>query len=289
VPRQGLLRWGHRTFAPTDLVVMGIVNVTDDSFYPAAGSPDPRQAAARLDRLAAEGADVVDIGAVPAAPGREVTDDEEIGRLLPVVAHATATHPELVISVDTHRAAVADAALAHGAHVINDAWGLPDPDLAAVVASHQAGLVCTHAGGLSPRAARRAADYPDLLTDVRETLTRLATTAESAGVPGDRIAIDPGHDFGKDTSHSLLLTRRLDLLTTTGWPVLVALSRKDFLGEVLDLPVEQRLEGSLAAAVIAAWLGARIFRVHDVAATVRALSTVAAIRGDLNQGPGSAV
>ncbi len=142
-----------------------------------------------------------------------------------------------------------------------------------------AGLVCAHAGGLAPRTRPHRVAYADVVADVVATVTGLAERAVAAGVRPDGILIDPAHDFGKNTRHSLEITRRLGELVATGWPVLVSLSRKDFVGETLDLPPDERLEGTLAATAVSAWLGARVFRAHDVAATRRVLDMVASIRG----------
>jgi dihydropteroate synthase len=142
------------------------------------------------------------------------------------------------------------------------------------------GLVCSHAGGLRPRTRPHRAAFADVVADVVDTVTGLAERALTLGVRRDGILIDPAHDFGKNTRHSLALTRHLDALVETGWPVLVALSNKDFVGETLDLPVSERLEGTLAATAVSAWLGARFFRAHQVRETRRVLDMVASIRGD---------
>jgi dihydropteroate synthase len=186
----------------------------------------------------------------------------------------------VVISVDTWRAEVGEAVAGEGADVLNDAWGGVEPRLAEVAAAHGLGLVCTHAGHLPPRTRPFRLAYDDVVADVVATTTRLAERAASLGVRRDAILVDPGHDFGKNSRHSMIVTRRLPELVRTGWPVLVALSNKDFIGEALDLPVHERLEGTLAATAISAWLGARMFRAHQVAATRRVLDTVATIRGD---------
>ena len=153
-------------------------------------------------------------------------------------------------------------------------------DIQQVAAAHGDGLVCTHAGGLPPRTRPHRVQYDDVVEDVRRTVVALAERAVSLGVPRESVLIDPGHDFGKNSRHSLEITRRASELVATGWPVLFALSRKDFVGEVLDLPPDDRLEGTLAATAVAAWAGVRVFRAHDVAATVRVLRMVDAPRGD---------
>ncbi len=280
-----MLRLGGRTFAPGGYAVMAIVNRTPDSFFDrgAAFAPDAalRAAAAAVD----EGADIVDVGGVKAGPGAVVDVAEEIRRTVSTIAAVRAEFPEIVISIDTWRAEVAREAVAAGADLINDTWAGADEQLAEVAAATGAGLVCSHAGGLRPRTRPHRAAFPDVVADVVGTVTRLADWALAAGVRRDGILIDPAHDFGKNTRHSLELTRRLGELVGTGWPVLVALSNKDFIGETLaertkTLPVEDRLDGTLAATAVSAWLGARVFRAHHVRQTRRVLDMVAAIRGE---------
>jgi dihydropteroate synthase len=273
------LRLGRRTFADDELTVMAIVNRTPDSFYDRGATYGLGAALAAVDQAVAEGAAIVDIGGVKAGPGDEVDPGEELRRTAELVAAVRAAHPELVLSVDTWRAEVARVLTGEGADLLNDTWGGVDPGLAEVAAATGAGLVCAHAGGLPPRTRPHRVAYADVVADVVGTVTGLAEGAVAAGVRPDGIVIDPAHDFGKNSRHSLEVTRRLGELVDTGWPVLVSLSRKDFVGETLDLPPDDRLEGTLATTAVAAWLGARVFRAHDVAATRRALDMVAAIRG----------
>jgi len=258
---------------------MAIVNRTPDSFYAGGRTPALDAAVEACAAAVANGADVVDIGGVRAGYGPVVDVDEELERVLPVVTVVRESFPELVISVDTWRAPVAERVVAAGADLINDTWAGADPDLVAVAAATGAGLVCSHTGGLGPRTDPHRVAYDDVVADVISTVTRAAEAAVEQGVRPDGILVDPTHDFGKNTRHSLELTRRLDELVATGWPVLVALSRKDFIGETLDLPPDERLEGTLAATAISAWHGARVFRAHDVRATRRTLDLVASVRG----------
>jgi dihydropteroate synthase len=274
-----MLRLGPRVFGADDLAVMAIVNRTPDSFYDGGANVQLAAALAAVARAVDEGADVVDIGGVRAGHGPPVGVAEELARVLPVVSAVRERFPDIVISVDTWRAEVAAHVIAAGADLINDTWAGADPDLVGVAAGTGAGLVCSHTGGLAPRTDPHRVSYDDVVADVRATVTTAATRAVEAGVRRDGVLIDPTHDFGKNTRHSLELTRRLDELVATGWPVLVALSRKDFIGETLDLPPAERLEGTLAATAISAWLGARMFRAHDVRATRRVLDMVASIRG----------
>ena len=273
------LRLGRRTFADDELTVMAIVNRTPDSFYDRGATYRLGAALAAVDRAVAEGAAIVDIGGVKAGPGDDVDPGEELRRTAELVRAVRAAYPDLVISVDTWRAEVARALAGEGADLLNDTWGGVDPALAPVAAETGVGLVCAHAGGLAPRTRPHRVEYADVVADVVATVTGLAERAVEAGVRPDGILIDPAHDFGKNTRHSLELTRRLGELVGTGWPVLVSLSRKDFVGETLDLPPDGRLEGTLATTAVSAWLGARVFRAHDVAATRRVLDMVASIRG----------
>lgn len=273
------LRLGTRAFAAGEFAVMAIVNRTPDSFYDRGATFDFESALRRVAAVAAEGADMVDIGGVRAGHGPAVSVDEEIDRTADLVAAVRERHPDLVVSVDTHRAGVAEAACAAGAHLVNDSWAGADPDVAAVAARWGVGLVCSHTGGLMPRTHPHRVTYRDVVADVVAATTDLAEKAVAAGVRRDGILIDPTHDFGKNTRHSLELTRRLEQVVATGWPVLVSLSRKDFVGETLGLPPSARLPGTLAATAVSAWAGARVFRAHDVAETRQVLDMVAAIRG----------
>jgi dihydropteroate synthase len=275
-----MLRLGSRTFGPGELAVMAIVNRTPDSFFDRGATFAEEAALRAVDDAVRAGAEIIDIGGVKAGPGDAVDVGEELRRTVSTVAAVRARFPDVVISIDTWRAGVAREAVAAGADLINDTWAGADPELADVAAATGAGPVCSHAGGLRPRTRPHRAAFADVVGDVVETVSALASRALAAGVRRDGILIDPAHDFGKNTQHSLELTRRLDALVATGWPVLVALSNKDFVGETLDLPVDQRLEGTLAATAVSAWLGARVFRAHHVRQTRRVLDMVAAIRGD---------
>jgi dihydropteroate synthase len=274
-----LLRLGRHDVPDGAFVLMAIVNRTPDSFYDRGATYAMAAALDRVDQVVADGADMVDVGGVKAAPGEEVDELEEIRRTVDLVAAIRAAHPDLPISIDTWRAPVAKEALAAGADVVNDAWGGVDRDLPAVAAAAGAGIVCTHAGGLPPRTRPHRITYDDVVADIVARTTALAEAAVRAGVDRDRVLVDPGHDFGKNTRHSLEATRRLGELVATGWPVLVALSNKDFVGETLDVPLEDRLTGTLATTAVSAWLGARVFRAHDVRATRQTLDMVASIQG----------
>jgi dihydropteroate synthase len=275
-----LLRLGAQTFAHTDLVVMAIVNRTPDSFFDHGSTFDWPTALDAVDRAVEDGAGIVDIGGVKAGYGDDVSAEEECRRVVDLVGAVRERYPNLVISVDTWRSAVADEVLHAGADLINDSWAGADPQLRSVVARHDAGLVCSHTGGLPPRTDPHRVRYDDVVVDVVQGVGALAAAAVADGVRADAILLDPTHDFGKNTFHSLELTRRLDELVAVGYPVLVALSNKDFVGETLDLPVQARLSGTLAATAVSAWHGARVFRAHQVRETRQVLDMVASIRGD---------
>jgi len=275
-----VLTLGHRSFADTDRLVMAIVNRTRDSFYDRGATYAEDAALERVRVVVAEGADLVDIGGVKAGPGESVDVAEELRRTVPFVARVRAEHPDLVISVDTWRAEVGSEVCAAGADVLNDAWGGFDPALAEAAAEHGAALVCTHTNGATPRTPPHRPSYDDVVADAVRATVALAERAVALGVPRESVLIDPAHDFDKNTWHSLELTRRLGEMVATGWPVLVSLSHKDFVGETLDRPLEERLVGTLAATAVSAWQGARVFRVHDVAATRQTLDMVSSILGE---------
>ncbi|GHH81438.1 dihydropteroate synthase [Streptomyces sulfonofaciens] len=276
---QGTLRLGRREFGPHEPVIMAIVNRTPDSFYDQGATFHDEPALDRVGQAVSEGAAIVDIGGVKAGPGDEVTAEEEARRTVGFVAEVRRRFPDVVISVDTWRHEVGEAVCAAGADLLNDAWGGVDPGLAEVAARHGAGLVCTHAGGARPRTRPHRIAYDDVVADILDVTVGLAERAVALGVPRESVLIDPGHDFGKNTRHSLEATRRLGEMADTGWPVLVSLSNKDFVGETLDRPVKERLLGTLATTAVSAWLGARVYRVHEVAETRQVLDMVASIAG----------
>ncbi|MFD8676460.1 dihydropteroate synthase [Streptomyces seoulensis] len=274
-----MLRLGKREFGAHEPVIMAIVNRTPDSFYDRGATFADDAALARVERAVAEGAAIVDIGGVKAGPGEEVTAEEEARRTVGFVAEVRRRFPDVIISVDTWRAEVGEAVCEAGADLLNDAWGGVDPGLAEVAARHRVGLVCTHAGRAEPRTRPHRVAYDDVMADVLDVTVGLAERAVALGVPRESVLIDPGHDFNKNTRHSLEATRRLDEMVATGWPVLVSLSNKDFVGETLDRPVKERLIGTLATTAVSAWLGAQVYRVHEVAETRQVLDMVASIAG----------
>ncbi len=258
-------------------LVMGVVNITPDSFSDGGRFFAPEAALAHGRRLLAEGADLLDLGAESTRPGSQPVSPEEQWRRLAPVFEGLAGEGETIVSVDTASPVVAEQALTAGARIVNDVTALGDPAMAGVVARAEAGLVLMHMRG-TPADMQRDPRYPDAAREVAHHLARRLEAARAAGIADERVALDPGIGFGKTARHSLELLARLEALAALGRPVLVGVSRKSFIGQVLDLPVDQRLEGSLAATAVAVFLGARIVRTHDVAATVRAVRVAHALR-----------
>ena len=272
-----------QTFDAARPAVMGIINRTSDSFYAPARYEDAAGVVARASAMVAEGVSIVDVGGVRAGQEGEWVDAAaEIARVKPALGALKEALPNLLLSLDTWRAEVADAC-AGLIDVVNDTWQGADPGLVDVAASQGAGYVVSHTGGLAPRTDPVGIDYGPgdaVVDEVARVLAAGAQRALDAGIPAERILIDPTLDFGKTTLNSLTLVAHTERFVVLGFPVLQAISRKDFIGETLDLPADDRLEGSLAATAIAAWHGATIFRAHDVRATRRVLDMVASLRGD---------
>jgi dihydropteroate synthase len=261
------------------VAVMAIVNRTPDSFYDQGATYELDTAIDHAMGQVAAGADIIDVGGVKAGPGDCVDRDEEMDRVLPFV-EAFRSRCDVPVSVDTFRASVAAAALDAGADIVNDVSGMVEPDVADVVAARPGtALVVMHPGGPVRTRPYRSTYDPDVTTEVVTFCAEVCVEAQRRGVPREALVVDPGHDFGKNTYHSLELTRRLDELAALGYPVLVAVSNKDFLGETLGAGLNERLEASLACAVVAIMQGASIVRVHHTRATVRAVRTVEAILG----------
>jgi dihydropteroate synthase len=257
------------------VAVMAIVNRTPDSFHDRGSTFALEKALAAVDAAAGAGADWIDVGGVPFAPGPEVSAAEELDRVLPVVE---AARQRTVVSVDTFRPEVAAEVIRAGAGVVNDTSGLRDPAMADVVAGTDAQLVITHSLA-APRTLWPRPQYADVTAEVAAFLRKRAELALSRGVRPDQIIIDPGHDLNKNTVHSLEVTRRLAEIAALGYPMLAAVSNKDFIGETLNAPQHDRLPGTLAAVVFCILHGARIVRVHDVRATVDAVRMTEAILG----------
>lgn len=264
---------------PTErCLVMGILNRTPDSFYDG-GRTSLESSVEHALGMVTEGADILDVGGVKAGPGAEVSEAEELERVVPVVEAIRPRVPDAVaISIETARPAVARAALAAGASIVNDVRGLEDPELATVCAGAGARLVLMHHGS-QVRGRPRNPRYADVVEDVLRTWRRLVDVALERGMTEAALIVDNGLDFGKTTYHSLELMRRLPEQVAFGLPLLVAPSRKDVVGETLDLPPDQRLEGTLALVAMAVVHGAAIVRVHDVDAAVRVVRMVEAVMG----------
>ena len=277
------LRLRHRTFPPGQTGLLAIINRTPDSFYDEGRYLDDQVALSAVVRAVAQGADGVDIGGVKAGPGAEVSAEEELHRVVPFVAAVRSAHPDLLISVDTWRVSVADAACTAGADLVNDVWAGHEPELSAVAAAHGAAYLCAHTGGHPPRTDPHRVRYHDVVAETIEDLTRQAETALAAGVRADGLLIDAAQDFGKNTYHSLQVTGQINALVETGWPVLLAVSNKKFIAETLGLdgPKSDRLLGTLATSAIAVWEGVRMVRAHDVAQTRQVLDMVAGLRTGL--------
>ncbi|WP_394253253.1 dihydropteroate synthase [Arthrobacter pityocampae] len=276
--RHAVHTFGARTLDfDRQVALMAVINRTPDSFYDR-GATFALQAAVDASLQAvADGADWVDIGGAPFSPGRPIPAAEEIDRIVPVISAVRAAS-DVIISADTFLPEVARAALAAGATVVNDTTGLRDPDMAAVVAEAGAHLVITHSLA-APRTVYPRPTYDDVVREVADFLLRKVGDAVRLGIPEDRILLDPGHDLNKNTLHSLEITRRFAEIAGLGFPTLAAVSNKDFIGETLDRPKAERVEGSLAAAVICILGGARVVRMHNVAASRAAIVLTEAVLG----------
>ena len=266
----------NQTLDLTAPVVMGIVNVTPDSFSDGGRFLDARVAIDHGRRLVDEGAAILDIGGESTRPGAApVPADEELRRVIPVIEGLADSGA--VLSIDTSKPEVMRAAAAAGVHLINDVYALRLPGALEAAANSGCALCLMHMQG-EPRTMQKDPQYGDVVNEVKAFLQERAQSCRAAGVPAERLAIDPGFGFGKTLAHNATLLRGLDALTADGVPMLVGLSRKSMLGKILDKPAGERVYGSLALAVMAVLKGARIVRAHDVAATVDALKTVSAMQ-----------
>jgi len=270
------LDWGARTY------VMGILNITPDSFSGdgiIAKGDAVKGAIEQAGSFLESGADILDVGGESTRPGSEPLDtNAEMERVIPVVSALSKEFPNALISIDTYKAIVAEEALQAGAHIVNDVWGLrADPELASVAAKHKVPVILMHNRSNPASVEVRAqlgnayigAEYDDLLEDVKRELMDSVRLAGQAGIESERIILDPGIGFGKTVSHNLELIRRLDEIRALGYPVLLGSSRKSFIGFTLDLPPDQRIEGTSATVCVGITRGADIIRVHDVEHMVR--------------------
>jgi dihydropteroate synthase len=254
-------------------LMMGVINVTPDSFFGGSRYPTPQAAVAASLQLIAEGADIIDVGGESTRPGHTpVSTDEELGRALPVVI-ALARETAAPISIDTYKTAVAERALKAGAHIVNDVWGLSrDPAMAKVVAAYDAAIIIMH--------NREQIDASlDIIEELKSFFARALDRAAQAGIPHNRIVLDPGIGFGKTLDQNLALLAHLDELVRLGFPVLLGVSRKSFIGKLFKSEAEERLPGTIAANIAGVLAGVAIIRVHDVAAHAQALKIAEAIRG----------
>jgi len=276
---QRTMRVGSLILGP-EPVLMGILNVTPDSFSDGGEFLDPDKAVVRAVSLLEEGALIVDIGGESTRPGSEpVSPDEELRRVMPVLRGILAVRPDAVVSIDTCRTSTAEAALDAGARIVNDVTALADPSMAGVVAERGCSIILMHMRG-EPKSMQQDPRYEDVVREVRDFLARRTERALRAGVEEDNIVIDPGIGFGKTLEHNLILLNRLDALVELGFPVLVGASRKSFLNKIVGSgSPKDRLFGTVATNVIAYEQGASIFRVHDLRANKEALAIAAAIRG----------
>jgi dihydropteroate synthase len=254
---------------------MGIVNRTPDSFYDAGATFALDALLTRASALVVDGADLIDVGGVKAGPGPEVTEDEELDRVIPAI-EALHARIDIPLSVDTWRASVARAAYKAGAVMGNDISGFADPDYLPAAAEAGATVVATHIR-LAPRVRDPEPVYDDVLEAVRSFLCDRADRAEAAGIASDRVVLDAGLDLGKTAAQSLTLLRGSAVLAQLGYPLLLSASNKTFLGAILDLDIHSREQASLAAAAIGVTLGCRLLRVHDVAGTRRVCDSIAAV------------
>ncbi|MEX2588168.1 MAG: dihydropteroate synthase [Actinomycetota bacterium] len=270
--RDARLPVGDRTY------VMGVLNVTPDSFSDGGQFLDRRAAVDQAERMLAEGADIIDIGGESSRPGAaEVPLEEELNRVIPVV-EAIAARTGAVVSIDTTKADVARAACEAGAAIVNDISAMRfDPKMPEVVAGYRAGVVLMHMLG-SPRTMQKDPSYADVVAEVKRALVGWAEQAQSQGIPRECIAVDPGIGFGKTVAHNLSLLKATADLRETGYPVLIGASRKSFIGATLDVPVGQRLEGTSAVVAWSVAQGAAIVRVHDVEQMVQVVRMTEAIR-----------
>ena len=259
------------------VAVMGIINLSPDSFYAGNRCATVEEAVRRAENMVEEGAHVLDVGAESTRPGSQAIGEEtELKRLVPVVSALVKRVP-VPVSVDTSKPAVADRVLQEGARIINDVAGLNHPEMSRIIARHGAGVVVMHMQGV-PETMQDSPQYGDVVEDVLGFLRLSVETAGSAGIAPRSIAVDPGIGFGKTLEHNLKLIGSLRRFKVLDKPVLIGVSRKSFIGRILDLDAEERLEGSLAAGVAGVINGADILRVHDVRATVRAVRIAHAIR-----------
>lgn len=252
--------------------VMGILNVTPDSFSDGGLFQEVEQAVARAKQMVADGAKIIDVGGESTRPGyTRITDDKEIARITPVIQRLIAEIPGIIVSVDTYKSHVAEAAIQAGAHMINDIWGAKaDPRMASVAATYNVPIILMH-----NRTEPYVSYWRDFLADIEESIT----IAQQAGVPNEHILVDPGIGFMKNLAQSIETMQRLDELVALGYPVLLATSRKRFIGTILDVAVDERVEGTAATCAFGVQKGCHLVRVHDVKEVARTVKMIDALMG----------
>ena len=255
---------------------MGIINLSPDSFYLGSRASSISDVLKIAEQMVEGGADYLDVGAESSRPGaKPISEEEELSIILPVIQQLCKKF-SIPVSVDTYKPGVAQKVLDEGVSIINDITGLRTPKLAAIIAEYDAGVVIMHMRG-TPETMQEDLHYDDCLSEIKQFLEQGIRTAESAGIASDRIWVDPGIGFGKTVKHNLEILGNLDFFASLQKPILLGTSRKSFIGKILDLSVADRLEGSLATAVIGVMKGARILRVHDVEETYRAVKIASEI------------
>ena len=273
-----LLSCGRRTLDLSTPVVMGVLNVTPDSFSDGGRFLDPAEAVRQARRMAAEGAALIDVGGESTRPGAEpVEPGEELERVLPVI-EAIVAELEVPVSVDTSKPEIMEAAFGAGAVMVNDVMALRAPGALEAVAASGAAVCLMHMQG-QPRSMQAEPRYRDVVQDVHQFLSERVAACEAAGMDRSRLVIDPGFGFGKTLEHNLALLSALEAFTREGLPVLAGLSRKSLIGQITGRPTAERLAGSVVLAALAVERGASIIRAHDVAATLDAVKIAAAVRG----------
>ncbi|MBT2583857.1 dihydropteroate synthase [Planococcus sp. ISL-109] len=252
--------------------VMGILNVTPDSFSDGGQFDNVEKAVARAKQMIGDGAEIIDVGGESTRPGHtQISDEEEIARVVPVIK-ALKQQADVLISIDTYKSGVAKAAIEAGAHIINDIWGAKyDPEIAKIAADKKVPIILMH--------NRTEAVYEDFWQDAKEDLLESIHIARAAGVPNEQIWLDPGIGFAKTLAQNIEMMHHLDQLVAMGYPVLLGTSRKSFIGKLLDVPVDERLEGSLATAAYGIMKGCQVVRVHDVKETARIVKMMDFLNG----------
>lgn len=284
VESKKVLKLGNKEFSLEEVLVMGVLNITPDSFYDGGHYFEKDKALKRIEEIVKEGAHIIDVGGMSTRPGSlPVSLDEEINRTIPIIAHIAKNY-DILISIDTYRAEVARRAIDAGAHIVNDISGLAfDENMAKIASESGVSVVIMHIKG-TPKNMQDNPVYEDVVDEIYDYLYDRANKVVEAGVGRDKIMVDPGIGFGKTVEHNLIILNKLSEFKSLGYPILVGTSRKSFIGKLLDLPPEERLEGSLSAAVYSVINGANIVRVHDVKETLRAVKIANTIRNVNNSG-----